>query len=89
MPVGVSGLDSSSFPLLSQYLAGLVGGSPSPAQVPGLQTTEVGWITGHSALPSDHPSALLPKSVWDLGGLGTSMSCRWAWPSLGWGPADP
>lgn len=42
MPVGVSGLDSSSFPLLSQYLAGLVGGSPSLAQVPGLQTTEVG-----------------------------------------------
>lgn len=34
MPVGVSGLDSSSFPLLSQYLTGLVGGSPSPAQVP-------------------------------------------------------
>lgn len=35
MPVGVSGLDSSSFPLLSQYLAGLVGGSPNLAQVPG------------------------------------------------------
>lgn len=42
MPVGVSGLDSSSFPLLSQYLAGLVGGSPNLAQVPGPQTGEMG-----------------------------------------------
>lgn len=42
MPVGVSGLDSSSFPLLSQYLVGLVGGSPNLAQVPGPQTGEEG-----------------------------------------------